>query len=405
MHTKLAVVLLSGLSVGLSLSALAVADGDPVGYMDWSYVTGTDARSAGGTATVKPETNFIKKPASLAAEAKPVVAEKTETVVAKTVPAEEGLTLTYVDEAAPVMPAEKTAEIAAPKKTCAYQTCQGTMLRDSIPVQELHPQTVANKTIVESQIDTRYVQQPVKVQYPITRQYPISVQYPVTIQREVTIEQPVVMQQPVVVRRPVIMQQAVTVQRPTTYVQQQPMIMQQQPTYIQQQPIVMQVPNQNATSATTCGTGTCAQTATVGNNVGTEMQPIVLPPMLQQGAGMPMMPAVTIPGQAISVSQPDVSSLSAQLSGMGQSSMQPMAQGMGQPVPAGNTQPMMPVMPQGQGMAMPVTMPQTNMPGMMPTGGQVLPQPVQPTTQSVGQPVTSGAMQPMMPAGYSYPTY
>lgn len=232
MNTKLTVALLAGVSICLSISAYAFADGEPSEDVNWSYVMATEpvdtigAKSNTGVQNVRA-TDMRRQERS---------ENGSETVIAKTVREGRGdaLTLTYVDEAAPI-PGNTTA----PR---AFKKCKGTCLSDPIPVQELEPQTVARNSVVESQIDTQYVQQPVKVQYPITRQYPISVQYPVTVQREITIEQPVVMQQPVIVKRPVVMQQAITVQRRPAYVQQQPMVMQQQPTYIQQQPIVMQAP-------------------------------------------------------------------------------------------------------------------------------------------------------------------
>lgn len=441
MQTKLAVILLSGLSVGLSLSALAVADGDPVGYMDWSYVMGTEAQTKNQAPATKPETNFIKTPASLAMEAKTGAVGKTEKVIAQTVPTETGLTLSYVDEAAPILPVEKTVETPVivrtePKKPCAYQKCQAAVLTDPVPVQELHPQTVAHKTIVESQIDTRYVQQPVKVQYPITRQYPISVQYPVTVQREVTVEQPVVMQQPVIVRRPVVMQQAVTVQRPTTYVQQEPMIMQQQPTYIQQQPIVMQVPQQNGMPQGQVQNQPLAQSVHASAQMPTQMpvqQPVVVPTQVPvsgtwtQPMAMPIaeqsvaMPPVTLPSQSISVAQPDLAALTAQISAMPQPQIQTI-QSVAQPM---NGQAMVPPMPIQQQPVQQIQQPMTAqpvvapvvpqqgtfvpsavvqpMPATMPTATQAMPQMVQPVSQEVMQPVS--VAQPPAPIGYSYPAY
>lgn len=377
MHTKLAVVLLSGLSVGLSLSALAVADGEPVGYMDWSYVMGSETSSADSKTPSKPETNFIKTPSSLAMESKIKIDEKTETTVAETIPVDTGLTLSYVDEAAPIMPVE---EIEGPvkKKKCAYQKCKGTVLSDPISVRELHPQVVANKTIVENKIDTKYVQQPVKVQYPITRQYPISVQYPVTVQRDVTIEQPVVMQQPVIVRRPVVMQQAVTVQRPTTYIQQQPMVMQQQPTYIQQQPVVMHTPQQNVVATAPVSISAQVQTQT-----------------------MSTMTPITLPGQAISVSQPDVVSLTTQIPTVSHPQMMP-SQPIVQPV-MGSPVPTMQVTSQ-QPLPVSVQVPQ-QMPVTVPTAGQVMPQTVQPVVQGMAQPSIGNTSQAVIPMGYSYPVY
>ncbi len=230
MNTKLTVALLASLSVCLSISAYALADGDPSDDVNWSYVM------AGDTADYDAGSVSAKSSLSANSYSREKLTSENETVIAKTAREGQGeaLTLTYVDEAAPIP--QKTASLRA------FKTCRGSCLSDPIPVQDLKPETVARNSIVESQIDTQYVQQPVKVQYPITRQYPISVQYPVTVQREITIEQPVVMEQPVIVKRPVVMQQAITVQRKPTYVQQQPMVMQQQPTYIQQRPIVMQAP-------------------------------------------------------------------------------------------------------------------------------------------------------------------
>ncbi len=344
MNAKLAVVLLSGLSVGLSLSAMAVADGEPVGYMDWSYVMGESAKAAqpqkAVDSDVTVQTNFTKTPASIQAENQST-RQSVEMLVAETVADDNGLTLTYVDEAAPLAmarpeslavesdvfsPRGATTQKCPPKQDVVWQNA---------PVKNLNPQTVAKQAVVEHKIDTRYVQQPVKVQYPITRQYPISVQYPVTVQRELTVEQPVVMQQPVIVKRPVVMQQAVTVQRPTQYIQQPPVVMQQQPTYIQQQPVMM-----------------------------------------------PMQPTVQVQPQPVSVQPMSVMA-------------QPMTTPAMQPV---TTSAPAPVMTMPQSMSMTTTMSQ-----QMPSPAQVAaPQMVQP----VVMPMDNVYQMPVMSgAGYSYPVY
>lgn len=225
MNTKLAVALLSGLSIGLSISAYALADGESADYIDWSYVNGVEKKAV-VQEPVKPAAtskNIYNDPEYLDTET--FFETQTETLTAGAAPAP-------VASSAPLSPVSN-------KATCAYSGCNS-KTAEAIPPQRLAPVSIAQEAVQNTQIDPRHVQNPVKVEYPITKQYPVSVEYPVTVQRAVTVQQPVVMQQPVIVKKPVVMQQEITVQRQPAFVQQQPVVMEQPITYIQQQPLVVQ---------------------------------------------------------------------------------------------------------------------------------------------------------------------
>jgi len=239
MDTKLSIALLSGLSLFLSVGAFAVSDDSSSDYLNWSYAMGDLAPAdkrvnpTGQNLTVSKTEN---RECTVGCPGRP----ETDDV--------EPLTLTYEDEAAPVIEKMETFSdgdrFVAPSgslRTFRDTAAQGR----GFPISQRMPEEAPDIDAPMSPIvDTQYIQSPSKVQYPITRQYPISVQYPITVQRNMTVEQPVIMQQPVIVRRPVVMQQDITVQRQPAIIQQQPVIMQQQPTFVQQQPIMVQAPMQ-----------------------------------------------------------------------------------------------------------------------------------------------------------------
>lgn len=227
MNTKLVVALLSGLSIGLSISAYALADGESADYIDWSYVNGVEKKTV-VQESVDAETdtkNIYNDPEYLDTDT--FLETDIETVSETPLPRAE------IPAAAVVPVANKTA--------CAYSSCNRRTAQP-IPTQQLAPVSIAQETVRHAQLDPRQLQNPIKVEYPITKQYPVSVEYPVTVQRAVTVQQPVVMQQPVIVKKPVVMQQEITVQRQPAFVQQYPVVMEQPTTYIQQQPVVVQSP-------------------------------------------------------------------------------------------------------------------------------------------------------------------
>jgi len=262
MDTKLSIALLSGLSLFLSVGAFAVSDDSSSDYLNWSYAMGDLAPAGKKDGTIPAEQNFAAPKAenrdcTVGCPGRP----ETDDV--------EPLTLTYEDEASPVIE------------------------RRDFPVSQRMPEEAPNMGGHEPpMVNTQYIQTPTKVQYPIARQYPISVQYPITVQRNMTVEQPVIMQQPLIVRRPVVMQQDITVQRQPTVIQQQPVVMQQQPTFVQQQPVMIQAPAQPISPAMFPAFGYMAQPMV--NQIGLQPAAPMMPymaaqPIFQQPVPMGMM--------------------------------------------------------------------------------------------------------------------
>ena len=254
MNVKLSVAFLSGLSVCLSMSAYAVADGTPSDYINWSYAMGeTQPMTFAGQPDSYNDTISNDVMLTDIQVGSPARAEDTfqsditctEGCPGRPEIKQKPLVLTYEDEAAPLADRADTTFIANDR----FETQAPISVREKVKKQETKQEIIAETQSkpaqainMPPQIDTRYIESSAKVQYPITRQYPISVQYPVTIQRNMTVEQPVIMQQPVIVRRPVVMQQDITVQRQPTVIQHQPVVMQQNPAFVQQQPVYIQAP-------------------------------------------------------------------------------------------------------------------------------------------------------------------
>ena len=353
MNTKLSVALLAGVSLFMSVGAFAVAEDTGSDYLNWSYAMGDTA--------VKSE------PAGQI-----VIQNKTPETVSTDVTCTEGcpgrpddsvqpLTLTYEDEAAPIV--ERADVYATDDRFPSLDTTNMRPVRrsydetnDSVedyPVSA--PMPIQNEApVADSQprVNTQFVTTTPKIQYPITRQYPISVQYPITVQRNMTIEQPVVMQQPVIVRRPVVMQQDITVQRQPTVIQHQPVVMQQQPTYVQQQPVYVQAPAQP-----------------IAPNVFSGF-PMMMPQI--QSYQAPVQPQPEVPA-ATDLPQPQVDMGMPQ-----QVTLPPVYQ---QVPPAFVQQPAPMMMPQAQpypvqGQAQPVYIQQPYMPAQQPMPMMAQPQPV-----------------------------
>lgn len=245
MDTKLSVVLLSGISLFMSIGAFAVAEDGSSEYINWSYAMGDT------TVAVPTQPNIVQTNVTEADPRKCTVGCPSRPETDEDVP----LTLTYEDEAAPII--ERVGTFSAEDRYArpASPIIINRPIVEDYPVSQPLPRQEASVLNTPPRVSTQYIQTEPRVQYPVTRQYPISVQYPVTVQRNMTIEQPVIMQQPVIVRRPVVMQQEVTVQRQPTVIQHQPVVMQQQPTFLQQQPVFVQAPAQPINPSILAGLG------------------------------------------------------------------------------------------------------------------------------------------------------
>ena len=367
MNTKLSVALLSGLSLFLSVGAFAVSD-DSSDYLNWSYAMGDLAPTndpGKPTHLNEQSSNTENRRCTVGCEGR----EQTENI--------EPLTLTYEDEAVPVVDRPETFSardrFVVPAGDLKSERDALAQSR-GLPISQRMPERAPV-------VDTQYVQSPAKVQYPITRQYPISVQYPVTVQRNMTVEQPVIMQQPVIVRRPVVMQQDITVQRQPTVIQHQPVVMQQQPTFVQQNPVTIQAPAHPISSMMLPSFGYMPQPMgqqSLGQFDFSQqggMQPVQ--PMFQQ-VPQPIMPpapvsALTQPGQPVIPQQ-----MPQQVPYL---TVQPTFQ-QPQLVPMGLASQGMPTQQyyvQGQVMAQPVYAPQAYAP---------LQQPTEPVMQQTAQPAT-----------------